>query len=642
MKTNKSILSIIFIFCIAVFFSFSLTAQSHISTQSHQAQVTQIAPVSARGTDGSYFTASDDGFVIKWTFDGQGEHYQFSDVSIKLIAVNPNGNEIALYETDGGSINRITVWDWKTFNRKYLKKFSDSITSLAYSANGTYLIAGTATVDGAVFIKTAGWQLVDKIKGNTGIVNYIHTSRTEKTCVFYSPSGALSFYEFASGKLKQKMQIVKGLTQTVMFNENRYFAGVRDNTIYITASGKTIATVPANNPIIISTEADYNLYYLENDGRSNYEVKMIESKENNQVSNPRIVKTLKGPRGSAIITSAIKDATNIYFGGKNGSVYQTEAEPTITTSNMTELTQNIYSKINGISPAETDFYFLTTNAVYSTSYDTGVISKLASTEGETDIISYKDNSVILWSQSERSPVKLLNLDRKSSTVLFTPKSNVQKVRLCNVEGKDYLIEIESNSIVNLYDMASGSFREIYSGTGIQDAVYMNNKLVYIAKSAATNPQTPLLTVNPETMETVPLSFKGNVTYALSTDGKTIYGLNIISDEGSRNTYVFSYNVYTKQMTNILKFAEEDAEAFTYLNGNNLFTNIGRNKVYCYNLSTKKRFAYNRSASIPKTLCLNSRRAVILNSNGSISWCGTTDSKLLGDWYLTKDDQWYEF
>ena len=146
--------NILIILLLAVF-SASLTAQSHISTQSHQAQVTQIAPVTVRGNDGSYFSASDDGFVIKWTFDGQGEHYQFSDVAIKLIAVSPNGNEIAIYETDGGSINKITVWDWKTFNRKYIRKFSDSITSLAYSANGTYLIAGTATVDGAVFIKTA-------------------------------------------------------------------------------------------------------------------------------------------------------------------------------------------------------------------------------------------------------------------------------------------------------------------------------------------------------------------------------------------------------------------------------------------------------------------------------------------------------
>ena len=364
---------------VAALFAVSLSAQSHISTQSHQAQVTQVAPVSARGTDGSYYTVSDDGFVIKWTFDGQGEHYQFSDVSIKLIAVSPNGNEIALYETDGGSINRITVWDWKTLTRKYLKKFSDSITSLAYSSKGTYLIAGTATVDGAVFIRTQGWQIVDKIKANTGIVSYIHTSNTEKTCVFYSPSGSLSFYDFMTGKLKQKMQILKGLSQPVMYDENRYFAGVRDNSIYITASGKTITSIPANNPIIISTEADYNLYYLETDGRGNYEVKMIESLEDNKVSNPRLVKTLKGPRGSGIITAARKDAVNIYFGGKNGSVYKSEVEATITTNTMYELTDNTYSKIYDVAPAESDFYFLTTNAVYSTSYDTGVISKLVST-----------------------------------------------------------------------------------------------------------------------------------------------------------------------------------------------------------------------------------------------------------------------
>ena len=361
----------------SLFLIFSLSAQSHISTQSHQEQVTQVVPVSARGTDGSYYTASDDGFVIKWTFDGQGEHYQFSDVSIKLLAVSPDGNEIALYETDGGSINRVTVWDWKTLTRKYLKKFSDSITSLSYSSKGTYLIAGTATVDGAVFIKTQGWQIVDKIKANTGIVSYSHTSGTEKTCVFYSPSGNLSFYDFNTGKLKQKMQIVKGLSQPVMYNDNKFFAGIRDGSIYITAAGKTIASVSANNPIIISTEADYNLYYLETDGRGNYEVKMLESQEDNKISNPRMVKTLKGPRGSGIITSARKDATNIYFGGKNGSVYKSEVEATITTNTMVEMTENTYSKIYGMAPAETDFYFLTTNAIYRSSYDTGVISKLS-------------------------------------------------------------------------------------------------------------------------------------------------------------------------------------------------------------------------------------------------------------------------
>lgn len=621
---------------------FSLYAQAHNSTQSHQQPVTAVTPLkNVNNNTEEYFSAGDDGFVIRWSEDGQGEHYQFSDIGIKMIAVSPNGNDIAIYETDGGSTNKVSVWDWRTFTRKYQKKFTDSVTSLSYSAKGTYLIVGTATVDGAVFIRTSNWQVTDKIKSNTNIVNYILTSDSEKTVVFYSPSGTLAFYNLADGKLKQKMTIVKGLSQPVMYNSNKYFAGVKDNNIYITAKGKSIASISANNPIILSNSSDYNLYYLEYDGRNNYEIKMLESLEEDKVSNPRTIKTMRGPRGNAAINTGRKDSLNFYFGSRAGSIYKTSCEPSTSVETLTELTQNIYSKINDMSPAETDFYFLTENSVYKSSYDTGVVDKLVTTNGENKIITYSNNSFILWSDSGNAPVRLMTSSGSAET-LFTPKSGIQILRLCSNEDKNYLIEVESNGSVNMYDFETKSYKEIYTGTGIQDAVLTNDGNIYIAKTASTNPQYPMLCINPKTMETVPLKIKGNVTYALSTDGNIIYGINVISDETGRNTYVFSYNVKSKQMSNMLKFADEDPEAFTYLNGNNLFTNIGKNKVYCYNIPSKKRFAYNRSASIPQSICQNNKRAVILNNNGSISWCNTTDSKLLADWYLTTDEQWYEF
>lgn len=622
---------------------FSLSAQAHISTQAHQQQITSITPLKyTNNIEGAYFTAGDDGFVIRWTEDGQGEHYQFSDIGIKYIAVAPNGNEIAIYETDGGSINKVSVWDWRSFTRKYQKKFSDSITSLTYSTKGTYLIVGTATVDGAVFIKTSNWQVVDKIKSNTNIVSYSLTSDTEKTVAFYSPSGTLSFYNLSDGKLKQKISIVKGLSQPIMYNRNSLFAGVKDNSIYITSKGKTISSVSANNPIILSNSTDYNLYYMEYDGKNNYEIKMIESLEDDKVSNPRIVKSLRGPRGNSAINTGRKDSVNFYFGSRDGAVYKTEVEPSTSVEALTKLTDNIYAKINDMAPADQDFYFLTENSVYKSSYDTGIVDKITTTNGENKIMSYGNNNIILWSDSGIDPVRLVNYSANTSEELFTPKSSIQVLRLCSNEDKDYLIEVESNGSVNMYDFAAKTYKEIYTGTGIQDAVLTNDNNIYIAKTASTNPQYPMLCINSETMETVPLKIKGNVTYALSTDGNIIYGINVISDETGRNTYVFSYNVKSKQMSNMLKFADEDPEAFTYLSGSNLFTNIGKNKVYCYNIPSKKRFAYNRSASIPDRICLNKKRAVILNNNGSISWCNTSDSKLLADWYLTTDDQWYEF
>lgn len=626
----------------AAIFALGAGAQSHFSTQSHQSQVNAVI-LSAFKNDysPSYFSAGDDGFIIKWSDDNQGEHYQLSDVGIKLIACSPADNLIAVYESDGGSVNRVSVWDWKTLTRKYQKKFSDSVTSLSFSATGAYLIVGTATVDGVVFIRTSTGAYVNKIKVSTGIVNYTHTSKSEKTFVTYSPTGSLSYYNLQNGTLKDRYSIMQGLTQTVMYNNDIFIAGVKDDSIYVVNAfkGNTVASIPARNPIILSTEADLDLYYLEYDGRNNYEIKMIESAGPASVSNPRNIKTLRGPRGEAAISVGVKDGQHAYFGGKNGAIYKSEIESSITTENLAELTENTYSKIYGAAAGESDFLFLTADSIYKTSYDTGVADKLIGTAGETQIKSYSGNQVILWSKGTRNPVKLMDLGQKTSTTLFTPKSNVQNINICG----DYIVEIESNSIVNLFDMQKKTLKEVYAGTGIQDAVMTSDGMVYIAKSSATNPRVPILKVNPQTLETIPVNVTGNVCYALSTDGVIIYGINLIAEaDGSLNTYVFSYNTKTAQMTNILKFSNEDSEAFTYLNGNNLFTNIGKNKVYCYNLSTKKRFSYDRSASIPQSICQNQKRAVILNYDGSISWVGTTDSRILADWYLTKDNQWYEF
>ena len=110
-------------------------AQSHISTQSHSGSVSNVAYL--EDSDGSVFSAGKDGFLIKWTEDGMGEHYQISELPIKMIARSPNGSEIAVYESDGASLNRVSVWNWKNFTRKYAFRFTDSLTSLSYSAKGT-------------------------------------------------------------------------------------------------------------------------------------------------------------------------------------------------------------------------------------------------------------------------------------------------------------------------------------------------------------------------------------------------------------------------------------------------------------------------------------------------------------------------
>ncbi len=628
---------------LTVFFTlnFLFFAQSHISTQAHQEAVNMVVPATSEADfDKSYFSIGKDGFLVKWTSDNQGEHYQISDMEIKMAVVSPNGKEIAVYETDGGTTNRVSVWNWDTLTRKFARRFSDSITSIAYSSKGTYIIVGTATVDGAVFLRSTDGNVINKIRDNTGIVTYITTSSSEKTAVMYSPAGNLSYYNLQTGKLKQKFSTIQGFEQPVLFNNSLYLAGVKDNTIYVchALSGKILYTTKAENPIILESKSDTNLFYLENDLKGTYTLKMLENENNQGVTPPRIVKTYKGPRGAnESVSCGTKLGQEIMLGSNAGAIYRADAAVETSVQNLSLLTENTYSKILDMAPVGEDFYFLTKNSLYKSSYDTGIVNRLGENPGQTRIITYGDR-VILWSKGTRNPVQLFDYSKPETTVLFTPKNNLQSVRLFGTK----IIEMESNSVVNLYDMENGSFKEVYTGAGLQDAVLCADGKLYVSKSYATNPHSSLLCVDLTTRETVPMNLAGNVAFALSVQDNNIYGISIQSQDNMKKTTVFKFNIVSKLTTSILRLNDEDADAFTYLKYPFLYTNIGKDIIRSCNLSANSNFQFKRSASLPIKVCQNATRVVILNKDGSISWYNSNQAQVLADWYLTRDGNWFEF
>ncbi|HAH60497.1 MAG TPA: hypothetical protein DCL73_00190, partial [Treponema sp.] len=293
--------------------SLSLSAQSHISTQSHQSVVSSVVSANYGDSQKTFFSAGEDGFLIKWTDDDQGEHYQISELPIKLTAVYPEKNLVAVYETDSGLINRVSVWDFNTLTRKYAHRFSDSVTSLAFSANGTYLIAGTASVDGAVFMRAADGTVVDKIKDAAGIFSFASTSSSEKTFCTYSPAGTISYFNMQTGKLKEKFPTENGLSHVTTFNNDMFLAGVKNDTIFVVSalSGGTIASYSSSRPIILADKNDKNLYYLENNGRNGYVLReLTASPDNKSVSAPQSVRNFKMLTGDTISCGA-KEGTYI-------------------------------------------------------------------------------------------------------------------------------------------------------------------------------------------------------------------------------------------------------------------------------------------------------------------------------------------
>lgn len=615
-------------------------SQTSVSSQGHNEDVTFIVGCNSTDSEPFFWTGGKDGFLVKWwTNNDQGFHYQISDYEIKMIAVSPNNNDIAIYESDGGAINRLSVWDWSTCKRKYVKKFKDSITSLSFSAKGTYIIAGTASVDGVIFLRTSNGQVVDLIKSPTGIVSYALTSDTEKNAVMYSPSGNLTYYDLmAGGKIKKKNPITQGLQQAVLINNMTMIAGINDNNIYIHSaiSGKLISKVSAINPTILSTKSDDNLYYIEDNQLGNLTLKVIEKIDGKSVGEPKILKTFKGPRGKTALTTGTKMGNYLVFGGKDGAIYVENIDMAETPVIMNAMSKNNYDIILDMAPYNNDFYFLTSSKLYQSSYDTGRVTGLGANPGGNRIVPYNDK-VILWTYNSKSNIYLFDYINQKTDVLYTPKATVQMVKIFD----NKLIFIESNAKVLVYDFETNSMETVYNGAGLTDAVIASDGKLYVSKSYATLPHSPLVCVDMKTKETVPTNLQGNVAFGMSLDKNDIYLVCVISDAKSKKTIVESYNINTKAVSQIFKISEEDSNAFTYLVYPVLYTNIGKENIRSCNLIKRKNYIFNRSSSIPLKVAQNGNRVVILNKDGSISWYNSTMPQIVASWYLTTEGQWFE-
>ncbi len=634
---NRSIIFIFFLLCI---YSHQIHANTQVSTQGHDGSITAIAVTKTAGKTIVY-TGGDDGFLTRWTENGKGEHYQISDDSIKMIAVHPNGNDIAVYESDGLTVNRLSVWNWRTLTKRFASKRIDStITSLSYTSKGSQIMIGQANVMGIIFMdSTRGTVLSNKVKDNAGTITFSQTSVSENSSVMYSALGQLIYTDIRSGNRRASFKVENNLESTLLFNNDVLFTGVDGNTIYLyeSTSGNILERINANKPIIATSRADDNLYYFETDGKNSI-LKMIEVR--NGVINPTpvilknfIFETWDTP------TSAVKFEDTVYIGMKSGELYSITVNPGLSTVAAKKITEKVYDKIYDINEYNGEFYFLSESSIFKSEYNNKNVEILAHNSGYTNMI-VSNGVIYTWSKSTRKPVKKVDISDMSETILFTPQNSIELLRL---QGENLLV-LEGSNRVSVYSLIDNILTNLYSGTGIQDALLYNDN-VYVAKTAASNPQSSLIEVNLSTRETIPVKIAGEVSFSLSENQGTknsFYGASIVYENNSTTTKIFSYNPVTKAYSVILSLADEDPKAFTYLKNDVLYTNVGRAQVYAVTVQQKQLTKMEQSASLPLKLVGTNTSLAVLNKDGSISWFNAQTKRLITNWYITEDNIWLEF
>ncbi|MBQ2530334.1 MAG: hypothetical protein II547_08785, partial [Treponema sp.] len=87
---------------------------------------------------------------------------------------------------------------------------------------------------------------------------------------------------------------------------------------------------------------------------------------------------------------------------------------------------------------------------------------------------------------------------------------------------------------------------------------------------------------------------------------------------------------------------EDQDAFVKVVGNTLYTNLGKNQVYAYDIETGLVKVYRRTSSLPRKIACTADRIAFLNDDGGISWYNPLSQTAISQWYLGVDGKWIEF
>lgn len=635
--------------------SFSFAQHAQVSTEPHRGAVVVIHPKA--GTD-SFYSAGEDGFLTQWSQDGVGDHFQVTDLRITGVASSPNGKDVAVAATDGASIHRVEVMDWATSARKYTKQFKEPVISVTYSPKGTYLFISTNEVQGNYILNADTGKLYKKVDLLSRI-GYTYVAESEKNAIFYTPSdGQLIYYNLLKMQaMSTKFFTEKQLTQVRSFgvgekSKGRFLAGIKQDRLYIVdaMSGKVLFNASLKAPLIVDS-ADRSAIYFTSSDSSVSLGKVLEKDLLAKVEDPTATVAVQ-PVASfpeipvkKLCSASLMNELSVMFGMNDGTVY--EARKAESGYSVRQVTSQMYDRILDVQSFDEKVYMLTSSGLYVTTFDESGekdIRLVAKNAGQTNLIVIDASTAILWSQKSRNAFQKVSISGESiaSPVnVMTPSASVQTAR---VFGRN-LVYTLSNSKVERYNLDTGKRLQVYSGNAVQDAALITDSMLYVSKASASGMDSPVVMKSLNSGETASIKVDGSISYAVTGDSseeKNVYGLVMKDISGTVISQVFQYFPSQRKSRVILSYNQEDQDAFVKVVGNTLYTNLGKNQVYAYDIETGLVKVYRRTSSLPRKIACTADRIAFLNDDGGISWYNPLSQTAISQWYLGVDGKWIEF
>ncbi|MDR3130205.1 MAG: WD40 repeat domain-containing protein [Treponema sp.] len=601
--------------------------------------------------EGRVFSAGADGFLGIWNIrDGRAEdRFQLSQYPLTSIALRPGKTQLALVESDGLGIWRISAWDYKKKQRLFTLSFRDPLLYITYSAGGNFIILARSAIAGVVFLHPETGGLLRSPENFSSPVSFAATGKSERTMISYSPVGTLSYREIESGEEIRRFTAPPNIITPILFGNNIFFGGFSNEAL-------VILDAVSGNELIRDTDVPRGLLYPAGRERAEFICLTLETRHRilrYGISHTRKLEALGGRDVASegvnasplpVITSAVITGDAIVMGTAEGGIWSLSEDKY---AQIFAFTEQLAVLEAGAS--EKHLGIITTGGFC------GFIPLDLSDFSETEPISLKrsgaytrieadpsSDAFLFWQaeDSQTDPPVRIYPDGSRFALDKIPRQFSMRSAII-LDGIALFLDSAGN--ITAASLDTGDILFSFFAAGAIDAAFLDRRNIVIGRSAVMG-NTPFLKVDITNGETVPLAYPADIGARIYRgESGILYAAAV-----SRGPAGASTNIILLDPSNpagsiqLAKYQGEDT-AFSITESDGVpASTLGEDGAAIYNEVGAIHFE--RSAGLPRRLISSSKRFITVDAEGSIVWHDNKTGELLAilrfyaeEWMLEKKD-----
>jgi outer membrane protein assembly factor BamB len=602
-------------------------------------------------------SAGADGFLGIWNIRNSAseDRFQLSSYSLVSMTLRPGQSQIALIESDGLGLYRISAWDYAEKKNLFTLRFRDPISYITYSEGGNFIIVSRSARTGVVFIHPETGAVLQSPENLSVSVSFAVTGRSERTMLSYSPAGILSYWELESGDEIRHFTAPANIGSPILFGNNRFFAGFDSRSLIIldAVTGDEIirdsqvprgALYPAdqNQAEFICLTAGENpqiiRYGMSSRGR-------LETRGRRNIPSGMSLSN----SGSFALTGAVVAGNTVIMGTADGRVWSMTQNGVARAFSSTErvvvreigasgeslglITANNFT---GFIPLDFDEFIdgeplLLENAELYTAITAG--------PGESGA---SFGTFLFWQADGGRAAPVLRRYPGDWRVGLDNVSRQFPLRSAAVLNNQALF-LDSVGNITVIALGTGEVRFSFSAAGALDAAFLDDRNIVIGRSAVLG-STPFLKVDITTGETVPLAYSAVIGARIYRgESGALYGAAVSGGTGNVRTGILRLNTADPaRSVRLVEYQGEDTGFGIAESGGSLASTIGGDGATLY--GARGLVAFDRTPGLPLRLINGGDRFITLDAEGSVCWHDNQSGELLAllrfyptEWILEQAD-----